>query len=99
MLGIWGLMGAGRTELLRPIYGLDKADSGMVLLTAVMEKGAGARVVAKETRELFGYVTEARHDDGCLLSHGRSGRTLQRQTCILIKKRHVPGLYKAAPGQ
>lgn len=66
VLGIWGLMGAGRTELLRAIYGLDKADSGTVSFDRGDGKGLQP-VVAKETRELFGYVTEARHDDGCLL--------------------------------
>lgn len=66
VLGIWGLMGSGRTETLRAIYGLDKPDEGSVYLD--LEDGRGLRkVTPKEARELFGYVTEARHDDGCLL--------------------------------
>lgn len=66
VLGIWGLMGSGRTETLRAIYGLDKPDAGSIYLD--LEDGRGLRrVTPKETRELFGYVTEARHDDGCLL--------------------------------
>lgn len=64
VLGIWGLMGAGRTETLRAIYGLDKTDSGMVEL----DTGDGLRKADLKTiRKNCGYVTEARHDDGCLL--------------------------------
>lgn len=66
VLGIWGLMGSGRTETLRAIYGLDKPDSGAIYLDQGDGKGL-QKVTPKETRELFGYVTEARHDDGCLL--------------------------------
>ena len=66
VLGIWGLMGSGRTETLRAIYGLDKPDSGHVYVD--LSDGKGLQPISpKETRELFGYVTEARHDDGCLL--------------------------------
>lgn len=66
VLGVWGLMGSGRTETMRAIYGLDKPDSGAIYLDQGDGKGLQA-VTSKETRELFGYVTEARHDDGCLL--------------------------------
>lgn len=64
VLGIWGLMGAGRTETLRAIYGLDKTDGGVVEL----DTGDGLRKAdLKAIRKNCGYVTEARHDDGCLL--------------------------------
>jgi ABC-type sugar transport system ATPase subunit len=32
ILGVYGLMGAGRTELLRAVYGLDRVESGTMLL-------------------------------------------------------------------
>ena len=66
VIGFWGLMGSGRTETCRAIYGLDKADAGAVYLD--QEDGHGLqKLSAKEQRELLGYVSEARHDDGCLL--------------------------------
>ena len=64
VLCIWGLMGSGRTETLRAIYGLDKLTSGEILI----DKGSGLQKAnADDIREFCGYVTEARHDDGCLL--------------------------------
>lgn len=66
VLGIWGLMGSGRTETMRAIYGLDRPECGAVY----MDKGDGRgmqKLSPREQRSLFGYVTEARHDDGCLL--------------------------------
>lgn len=66
VLGIWGLMGAGRTEILRALYGLDKADEGTVSLD--LGDGRGLQVIPfARMSEYCGYVTEARHDDGCLL--------------------------------
>lgn len=66
VLGIWGLMGAGRTEILRALYGLDKVDEGTVSLD--LDDGKGLQVIPfAQMREHCGYVTEARHDDGCLL--------------------------------
>lgn len=66
VLGIWGLMGAGRTEILRALYGLDKADEGTVSLD--LGDGRGLKVIPfAQMREHCGYVTEASHDDGCLL--------------------------------
>ena len=57
-------MGSGRTETLRAIYGLDKADEGTVSL----DTGDGLRPVPfSRIHEYCGFVTEARHDDGCLL--------------------------------
>ena len=65
VLGIWGLMGAGRTETLRALYGLDKVDSGKV---SVDIHGEGLHEIPiSKLSQHCGYVTEARHDDGCLL--------------------------------
>lgn len=64
VVGVWGLMGSGRTELLRAIYGLDKADKGSVSI----DTGCGLHKIAFENvRDYCGYVTEARHDDGLFL--------------------------------
>jgi ribose transport system ATP-binding protein len=64
IVGLWGLMGSGRTELIQTLYGLNKADRGKVYI----DTGHGLRHVSfKKVREYCGYVTEARHDDGLFL--------------------------------
>lgn len=57
VLGIAGLMGAGRTEIVRAIYGLDKYDSGEIILK-------GNKINLKSPKEAIekgiGYVSEDR---------------------------------------
>ncbi len=74
VLGIAGLVGAGRTELLRLLYGADVADAGRIELTG---NGAGqtASVVTpnwkspmQATRAGIALVTEDRKAQGLLLS-------------------------------
>ena len=64
VLGIWGLLGSGRTELVRTILGLDKKKSGEVLF------GMNGDLQPINSRNLYkyiGYVTEGRHFDGLFL--------------------------------
>lgn len=66
IVGLWGLMGSGRTELMRAIYGLDKADKGKVYVAR--EAGGQLEPVPfSKLRDYCGYVTEGRHDDGIFL--------------------------------
>ncbi len=65
VVGLWGLMGSGRTELVRLIYGLDAADSGRVLVDT--GDGQLKPVPFENIREYCGYVTESRHTDGIFL--------------------------------
>jgi ribose transport system ATP-binding protein len=67
IFGISGLIGAGRTELLRLIFGADKADSGTVAL------GSPAKVVsirspADAVAHGIALITEDRKGEGLLLS-------------------------------
>ena len=67
IFGISGLIGAGRTELLRLIYGADTADTGSI------ELGSPARQVSIRTpvdavREGIALVTEDRKGEGLLLT-------------------------------
>lgn len=67
IFGISGLIGAGRTELLRLIYGADPADSGQVLLgdpAAPVTIGSPAEAV----RHGIALITEDRKGEGLLLS-------------------------------
>lgn len=64
VLGVWGLMGSGRTELLRAMFGLDKVDGGTV---AVVRNGTKKTCRRKQLLRFCGYITENRHDDGLFL--------------------------------
>ena len=64
VLGLWGLMGSGRTELIRSVLGLDPCEACQVFL----HDGESAREISK--RELLSrsaYVTESRRTDGLFL--------------------------------
>ena len=62
ILGIWGLMGSGRTETLRAMLGLDRPDSGSVSI--LNEKGQWKTMRGIELLDLVGYVTENRNLGG-----------------------------------
>jgi len=65
ILGFYGLVGAGRTELARVLIGEDRLDEG-----AIFVRGAKARIrsVADSLeRYRIGYVTENRKEEGLLL--------------------------------
>jgi len=64
VLGIWGLMGSGRTELVRALLGLDPRRAG----AARLRRGSSLRPVSgRELLRYSGYLTETRHDDGLFL--------------------------------
>jgi len=64
ILGIFGLMGAGRTEFLNALYGVTRADSGSVYLG-----GEKVRLTAprRALRKGIAYVTEDRKESGLVL--------------------------------
>ena len=66
ILGIWGLMGSGRTELVRAIVGLDRIDGGMVLFKE--EGGTLTKIKRSTLLRKIGYVPESRHYDGLFLN-------------------------------
>lgn len=61
VLGIAGLMGAGRTEIARAIYGLDSIDSGEIILKG---KKIKIRSPKDAINEGIGYVSEDRKSLG-----------------------------------
>lgn len=67
ILGIAGLVGAGRTELLRAIFGLDSVRSGMVTVQGVASRNATPR---QRIRQGMGFLSEDRKGEGLAL--GRS---------------------------
>jgi ribose transport system ATP-binding protein len=67
VLGLYGLIGSGRTELVKTLYGIDKMTEGNILIDGkpvgnpnpVMLKGRG-----------FAWLTENRRDEGLFLELG-----------------------------
>ncbi|WP_246479634.1 sugar ABC transporter ATP-binding protein [Niveibacterium microcysteis] len=66
VLGIAGLVGAGRTELLRLIYGADRADAGEIRLNGEA-KPRPVRSPMEAVRHGIGLVTEDRKAQGLML--------------------------------
>ncbi len=64
IVGVSGLMGAGRTEIVRAIFGLDGFDSGEVWL-----KGEKVKIKTPEqaVKAGIGFITEDRKDEGLIL--------------------------------
>lgn len=63
VLGFSGLMGAGRTEIARCIFGLDKPDGGEIWLNG---KKLNLRNAADGIQEGIGYVSEDRRREGII---------------------------------
>ncbi len=81
ILGIAGLAGSGRTELLRTLFGLLPAAGGRVIL------GDGTEAPVRQTpadrlRQGFGYLSEDRKEEGLLLPMPIADNvTLTRSRC------------------
>ncbi|HEY3384751.1 MAG TPA: sugar ABC transporter ATP-binding protein [Vicinamibacterales bacterium] len=67
ILGLYGLVGAGRSELARSIIGIDRVLSGQVLVRGepVSIRSAGEAL----DRYRIGYVSENRKEEGLILLH------------------------------
>ena len=65
VLGFAGLVGAGRTEIMRAIFGLDPYDAGTIEIDGMPVRFAGP---ADAIRAGLAFVTESRKDDGLVLS-------------------------------
>jgi ribose transport system ATP-binding protein len=64
IIGIYGLMGAGRTEFLRTIYGINKIKSGGIRIKLKRIENPSP---VKCIQEGVAFVTEDRHEEGLLL--------------------------------
>lgn len=65
IVAIAGLVGAGRTELVHAIFGIDKADSGTV---SVYGKDLGKRTPRKSIKSGMGLLSESRKENGLALA-------------------------------
>jgi ribose transport system ATP-binding protein len=66
VLGIAGLIGAGRTELVRALFGLAEATAGRIVLHGRELPARGARP-ARRLEQGFGYLSEDRKGEGLAL--------------------------------
>jgi ribose transport system ATP-binding protein len=79
VLGLAGLLGSGRTEVLRAIFGADQVDSGIIVLDGETIPHPSPRVMKRrglgytpENRKEFGLVQMlSSHDNLCLASLAR----------------------------
>jgi ribose transport system ATP-binding protein len=67
ILGIAGILGAGRTELLRAVYGLDPVRSGKVVVRTVGTPHDGTDVRTRIAQGV-GYLSEDRKSEGLALA-------------------------------
>jgi ribose transport system ATP-binding protein len=65
ILGIAGLMGSGRTELARLLFGLDRSDQGTITLQGERIDGYSTR---KRMERGLAFVTESRREDGLCMA-------------------------------
>lgn len=65
ILGWYGLVGSGRTELARQVVGADPRDAGTISVKGVEVKSKGLRHMLEKHR--VGYVTENRKEEGLVL--------------------------------
>ncbi|MFH5779423.1 sugar ABC transporter ATP-binding protein [Heyndrickxia oleronia] len=64
ILGVSGLMGAGRTEIMRAIFALDKFDSGELWMNG---KKVNVKTPYQAIEQGIGFITEDRKDEGLVL--------------------------------
>ncbi len=64
IVGLWGLLGSGRTEVLRALVGLDPVDGGRVRLR---RGGELSEIAPGRLQAEVGFVTEDRRGEGLLL--------------------------------
>ena len=65
VLGLAGLVGAGRTDLVRTVFGLDTADAGEV---AVFGESNGRATPHRRWAQGVGYLSENRKEEGLMLN-------------------------------
>jgi ribose transport system ATP-binding protein len=65
ILGWYGLVGSGRTELARQVVGADPRDAGTVTVKGRVTRARGLREMLERHR--VGYVTENRKEEGLVL--------------------------------
>ena len=64
IVGLYGLMGSGRSEIVRSIFGLEKFDSGKLFIEG---KRVNVRQPSEAIEEGIGLITENRREEGLMI--------------------------------
>ncbi len=87
VLGIGGLVGAGRTELVRLIYGADRTDAGTMALDG---RAFAPRSPAAAVRAGLGLVPEERRAEGLLLAKSVAFNLQLANLSRIVRGRALP---------
>lgn len=79
VLGIAGLMGSGRTELARALFGIDPIDSGQLFIRGAQTNIGSPRAAIKQG---IGFLTEDRKSEGLVM-----GLTVKENICLASVER------------
>ena len=85
VLGISGLMGAGRTEIMRALFGLDQKDSGEIFIDG---KKVEINKPIDAIKNKIGFVTENRQEEGLVLDE-----SIRENISLLNFDKFTPGLF------
>ena len=89
ILGFAGLMGAGRTEVARALFGADPQESGEILIQG--EK-VQIRTPQDAVRHGIGYLSEDRKRYGLVVE-----KTVQENSLLAAMKKHLRGIFIDTP--
>jgi ribose transport system ATP-binding protein len=100
ILGIYGMVGAGRTEMARLIFGVDRADGGKVFLY-------GKEVTPKTPEEAINaglaFITEDRRKSGLILIQSIEDNlvlpSLRKFKKLIVKPKEVESIGKKMMGE
>jgi len=67
ILGLFGLMGSGRTELARILFGLDEASSGSITIAGRRRGATRGLRPERSIRDGLAFVTENRREEGLMM--------------------------------
>ena len=96
ILGLAGLVGAGRTEIARVLFGVDVADDGVIRLAGVPVSFASPSAALKAG---IAYVPEDRHQDGLILDFSISSNVTLPILPRLFPKLFLRGATERAVGK
>ncbi len=83
ILGFSGLMGAGRTEIMRAIFGIDSHDSGEILIEG---KVVSIKEPFDAIKHGIGFLTEDRKEEGLILDFSLKDNVLLPSVDNFVKK-------------
>jgi ribose transport system ATP-binding protein len=81
IFGIAGLVGAGRTETLRTLFGLDRQTGGTVVVSGAVSNGCPP---PQRQRQGFGFASESRKAEGLLMTRSIADNlTMTRYSAVM----------------